>query len=111
VQNLIKEMILLVIKTIESTKAFPYISRANIIKQFDMSKASADKRIREIREEIEKGRYSEKSLIKDGGFVFVSYLVFIDYLSNRQKLMEPNLRKYVEPFNAYNTAREIGWYN
>lgn len=104
-------MIILVIKTIESTKAFPYISRANIIKQFDMSKASADKRIREIREEIEKGRYSEKSLIKDGGFVFVSYLVFIDYLSNRQRLLEPNLRKYVEPFNAYNTAREIGWYN
>lgn len=99
------------ITAIEDTKGFPYISRANIIKQFDMSKASADKRIKEIRSEIENGRYNERSLIKDGGFVFVSYLVFIDYLANRQQLMEPNLRKNVEPFNAYEVARDIGWYN
>ena len=99
------------ITAIEDTKGFPYISRANIIKQFDMSKASADKRIKEIRSEIEKGRYNERSLIKDGGFVFVSYLVFIDYLANRQSLKEPNLRKYVSPFNAYEVAKDIGWYS
>lgn len=99
------------ITAIEATRGFPYISRANIIKQFDMSKASADKRIKEIRSEIENGRYNEKSLIKDGGFVFVSYLVFVDYLANRQKLLEPNLRKYVEPFNPATIAKEIGWYN
>ena len=99
------------IKTIESTKAYPYISRANIIKQFDMSKASADKRIKESRDEIEKGRYSRRAVIKDGGFVLVNYLVIIDYMDNRQKLLEPNLRKYVEPFNAYEIARDIGWYN
>lgn len=99
------------ITTIEETKGFPYISRANIMKQFDMKKSSVDTRIKEIRGEIEKGRYNERSLIKDGGFVFVSYLVFVDYLANRQKLLEPNLRKYVEPFNAYKVARDMGWYN
>lgn len=98
------------ITTIEETKGFPYISRANIMKQFDMKKSSVDKRIKEIRDEIEKGRYNERSVIKDGGFVLVSYLVFVDYMANRQKLLEPNLRKYVEPFNAYEVARDMGWY-
>ena len=99
------------ITSIEYTRGYGYISRAGIIQQFKMSKSSVDKRLNEIKEEIKKGRYSERAFIKDGGFVFVNYLVFVDYLENRQKLLEPNARKEVKPFNAYAWARELGWYD
>lgn len=99
------------ITAIEYTRGYGYMSRANIIQQFKMSKASVDKRIKEIRDEIQNGRYSEESIIKDGGFVFVNYLVFVDYIANRQKLLEPNLRKQVKPFNAYDIAKNLGWYS
>lgn len=99
------------ITTIEPTKGKPYITRAGIKEQLDMSISSVNTRIKEIRQEIEKGRYPEIAIIKDGGFTLVNYLVFIDYESNRQKLKESNLRKYVEPFDAYKIAKSIGWYN
>lgn len=102
-------MIILDIKIIESTKRPKvFMTRANLMKHFDIGKSSVDKRIREIREEIEKGRYSEKSLIVDGGIVRVNYYVFEDYMFNRQKLLEPNLRKHVEPFSAYEWRKEEG---
>lgn len=99
------------ITTINYTRACPYITRANIASQLSISLASVDKRIKEIKEEIEKGRYSESSVIKDGGIVLINYLVFIDYEVNRQKLLDSNARKYVEPYSPGKIAREIGWYN
>lgn len=99
------------ITTIEATNGSPYISRANISQQMSMCLSSVDNRIREIKKEIQSGRYPESSVIKDGGFVLVNYLVFIDYMNNRQKLLESNLRKYVGPFRPAQVAREIGWYN
>ena len=99
------------ITTINYTRACPYISRANIADQFDISLSSVDKRIKEIKQEIEKGRYSTNSVIKDGGIVLVNYLVFIDYEINRQKLLDSNARKYAEPYKPSKIAREIGWYN
>ena len=99
------------ITTINYTRACPYISRANIADQFDISLSSVDKRIKEIKQEIEKGRYSTNSIIKDGGIVLVNYLVFIDYEINRQKLLDSNARKYAEPYTPSKIAREIGCYN
>lgn len=98
------------ITTIETVKREKeYITRANIMENFSMGKASVDNRLKGIKEEIANGRYPEMAIIKDGGFVFVNYLVFLDYLSNRDRLKEKNLRKYVEPFNAIKVAKQIGW--
>ncbi|MGN0393863.1 MAG: hypothetical protein ACI4EF_00705 [Coprococcus sp.] len=90
--------------------ASPYITRARISQEFDMSLGSVDKRIKEIKSEIEKGRYSEMAIIKDGGFCMVNYLVFIDYMKNRGRLTEKNLRKNVPDYNPKAVAYEIGWY-
>lgn len=78
--------------------------------ELDMSLGSVDKRIKEIKAEIEKGRYSDMAIIKDGGFCMVNYLVFIDYIKNRDRLTERNLRKNVPPYNPAKIAHELGWY-
>lgn len=88
----------------------PYISRGNLKEQFKMSLRAIDTRIQEIKEEIKQGRYGEFAYIKDGGFVLLNYLVWIDYLKYRERLKEKNLRKNVPPFDAKKIAQEIGWY-
>lgn len=72
--------------------------------------SSVDNRIKELVGEIKSGRYNELAVIKDGGFVFVNYLALIDYLSNRQRLRNKNLRKTVPPYEPKKVAQEIGWY-
>ena len=99
------------IENLDSTKGHPYITRANLRQQLGISLASIDIRVREIKKEVENGRYTDLAVIKDGGIVLINYLVFIDYEKNRQKLLEPNLRKYVEPFNPREVAENMGWYN
>ena len=98
------------ITTIETVKREKeYMTRAELMENFSMKKASVDNRLKGLREEIENGRYPAMSIIKDGGFIFVNYLVFIDYLANRDKLNDKYARKYVEPYNALNVAKQIGW--
>ena len=98
------------ITVIEHTHGYGYMRKTEVRKHWNMSKASVDKRFKEIEEEIKKGRYSERSIIKDGGLIYVNYLVFSDYMNNRQKLLDSNARKQVEPFNAHAYARDLGWY-
>lgn len=88
-----------------------YKSKAELRIEWDICNTTIDTRLKEIEEEANKGRYPSNSVIRDGGIIRVNHLVFIDYMYNRQKLMEPNLRKYVEPFNAYEIARNIGLHN
>ena len=99
------------INLIESTKGYPYITRANLSKQLGVSVGTVDNRAKEIEVEVDNGRYPDCSVIHDGGITLFNYLVFLDYLNNRQKLREPNLRKYVEPFQPRKIAYSIGWYN
>lgn len=88
-----------------------YKSRAELRIEWDICNTTIDTRLKEIEAEASKGRYPSNSVIRDGGIIRVNHLVFIDYMYNRQKLLEPNLRKYVEPFNAYEIARNIGLHN
>ena len=90
--------------------ASPYISRAGISDQLNISKPTVDNRIREIKEQIKAGRYNDLAVIKDGGVVLVNYLVFIDYMANRQKLLEKNLARTVPAFRPKKVAESIGWY-
>ena len=94
----------------ESTKGIPYKSKVVLAKELGISPGTVNNRAKEIKEEVLNGRYPDCSIIEDGGLKLINYLVFIDYLNNRQKLREPNLRKYVQPFDAYEIAKSIGYY-
>lgn len=99
------------ITNMESISGVPYKSKIVLAKELGISPGTVNNRAKEIKEEVINGRYPECSVIEDGGLKLINYLVFIDYLNNRQKLREPNLRKYVQPFDAYEIARSIGYYN
>ena len=85
----------------------PYMSKGDICKSMKMSKTSLDRRLKEIRNEVKQGRYSEYAIIKDGGIVWVNYLVLIDYMKNRQMLLDSNAKKYVEPFNGRKVVEQV----
>lgn len=87
-----------------------YKSKAQIVSATGMSKRTVEGRIAEIRQEIDSGRYSEYAVIRDGGFLWVNWLVWSDYECFRQKLLQKNLRKNVPPFNPYKLAFELGMY-
>lgn len=100
------------IEIIEINRTFgrPYMSRIELSKAFNMSKNAIDKRIMELKEEINSGRYNEYAFIKDGGFVFINTLVWIDFIKQHDRLKEKNLRKSVQPFDPRKIAETIGWY-
>lgn len=85
-----------------------YKSKAELRIEWDICNTTIDTRLKEIEKEVNNGRYPANSVIRDGGIIRVNHLVFIDYMYNRQKLLETNLRKHVESFNAYEVAKNIG---
>ena len=58
---------------------------------------------REIDDQIKDGRYSATSM-GDGDPRSVNYYVYRDYITNRRKLKDKNLRKHVKPFNPAEIA-------
>ena len=88
-----------------------YKTKEELKIEWSICTTTIDTRLKEIEDEVLKGRYPSNSVIRDGGIVRVNHLVFIDYMNNRQRLLQPNLRKYIEPFNAYEIARSIGLHN
>ena len=88
-----------------------YKTKEELKIEWSICTTTIDTRLKEIEDEVLKGRYPNNSVIRDGGIVRVNHLVFIDYMNNRQRLLQPNLRKYIEPFNAYEIARSIGLHN
>ena len=88
-----------------------YKTKEELKIEWSICTTTIDTRLKEIEDEVLKGRYPTNSVIRDGGIVRVNHLVFIDYMTNRQRLLQPNLRKYVEPFNAFEIAKSIGLHN
>ena len=88
-----------------------YKTKEELKIEWSICTTTIDTRLKEIEDEVLKGRYPSNSVIRDGGIVRVNHLVFIDYMNNRQRLMQANLRKYVEPFNAFEIAKSIGLHN
>lgn len=74
---------------------------------FGMSKQTVTSRIKEIEQEVEAGRYGPHSVIHDVGYVAVNPLVFVDYLTYRQRLRNKNLRKNVPEYDPFRTANEL----
>ena len=62
------------INLIETTKGYPYITRANLSKQLGVSVGTVDNRAKEIEAEVDNGRYPDCSVIHDGGITLFNYL-------------------------------------
>ena len=58
----------------------------------------------EIRQQVKDGRYPDGS-VSDTKPASVNYYVYRDYLTNRRKLKNKNLRKTAVPFNPAEIAR------
>jgi hypothetical protein len=87
----------------------PMIRREAIREQFDIGHSAVAKALKDIQEEIKKGRYSPLAYTKAGGMVWVSYLVLLDYFHYRDRLADKNARKHVPAYEAKEWLHEIGW--
>ena len=60
-------------------------------------------KVKEIREEIKRGRYKPYAILEEGK-IKVNKLVYCDYSTHRALLKDKNLRKTVPPFNGSEVA-------
>ena len=98
------------ITTLNEASGSPYMTKEHLAELLSCTKVTINTRMKEIEEEVKNGRYGQHAIIRDGGIVLINYLVWIDYLRWRKQLKEKNLRKLVPKFDAYEVAKEIGWY-
>lgn len=98
------------ITEIREISASPYKTKAEIAEAYSICGRTVKARIDEIEAEVKKGRYSKYSILRDGPLLWINILVWIDYMANRQKLLNKNARKFVEPYDPAAIAHEIGWY-
>lgn len=88
-------------------------TKAQLVEETGWTKRSIETRLAEIEEEQHPGGRYEKCTYcvnRDGGFVTVNYLVWMDYIHFRKRLQEKNLRKSVPPYDPYKVAFEYGFY-
>lgn len=95
----------------ESIRGYPYEHKEQIAREFGISKATVDNRLKEIEKEIKNGRYDDHAIIRDGKLVLINMIVFIDYLTYRRQLRDRNARKYTPEFRPEKIVRDIGWSN
>ena len=95
----------------ESIRGYPYMHKEQLAKEFNISMGTVHNRMKEIQEEIKKGRYNDYAVIQDGKLVLVNVLVFIDYLTYRRQLLDRNARKYTPAFQPEKLVQTIGWSN
>lgn len=86
----------------------PYVTKKQLAEELEISPNTVKARIQEIEEEIQKGRYEEYAVMRDGQLLAVNYMVWIDYITYRQRLREKNLRKFVPPFDPEKIAPYAG---
>lgn len=98
------------ITELRQMSADPYKTKADLAEAYKLCVRTVGYRVKEIEAEVKAGRYPEHSVIRDGQLLWVNQLVWIDYMCNRKKLLEKNLRKFVPPYNPKEIAHEIGWY-
>lgn len=95
----------------EDIRKCPYKTQQWIVSEIGIGRTTVYERLKEIEKEIEKGRYSRYSVVRDGNLVLVNVLVFIDYLTYRGSLREKNARKHVPPFDPAEVMEACGWNN
>lgn len=90
---------------VETGKSYPRLfMTAKQLSEYEGHKENYYRTIfREIDDQIKDGRYSATSM-GDGDPRSVNYYVYRDYITNRRKLKDKNLRKHVKPFNPAEIA-------
>ena len=73
-----------------------YMKKESLAKEFEVTTRTIDNRLKEFREEIEKGRYPAGVII-DGPRI--NFFAFSDYLTYRGRLLDKNLRKTVPEYD------------
>lgn len=96
---------------VESIRGYPYETKERLADEFHVSKGTIRNRVKEIEEEIKKGRYNDYAIIRDGQILLINTIVFIDYLKYRKMLLDKNARKYVPEFKPELVVRTLGWSN
>lgn len=96
---------------VESIRGYPYETKERLADEFHCSKGTIRNRVKEIEEEIKKGRYNDYAIIRDGQILLINTIVFIDYLKYRKMLLDKNARKYVPEFKPELVVRTLGWSN
>lgn len=83
------------------------MTKSQLAQSFGISLHTTADRIKEIEEEVRRGRYGRHSVVRDVGFVACNPLVFADYMVYRQKLRNEITRKYVPEYDAAEVVREL----
>lgn len=90
---------------IETGKSIPRLfMTANQLAEYEgMTSGHYRQVFQEIEEQIQNGRYPRAALADDKPRS-VNYYVYRDYITNRKKLKNRTLKKYVKPFNPAEIA-------
>lgn len=70
---------------------------------FEDSRTLFYTKVKEIKEQVKKGRYSKYAVLDDGK-VRVNYFVYYDYCTYRRMLNDKNASKYAPPFEPKEIA-------
>lgn len=91
---------------VETGKSFPrlFMTAEQLAEYEGMTGSHYRQIFNEIKDQIGNGRYPKSSL-SDGKPRSVNYYVYRDYVANRKRLRDRNLRKTVEPFNSAEIAQ------
>ena len=95
----------------ESIRGYPYMRIVQLAKEFQIGTGTVRTRLLEIEDEIKTGRYNDYAVIRDGNIILINVLVFIDYMTYRQQLLDRNARKYTPAFHPEKLVQMIGWSN
>lgn len=86
---------------------YPYKSKSALANDLSISKSTVHIRAAEL--EQQKDRYGDLAVIRDGQIVLINALAFLDWLRYRRELLDPNMKKFVPPFDAEKLAKSMGW--
>lgn len=93
---------------IKAVGRLPYISKAKMMKIFEMSPSTASRRIADLDRYVQSGRYGPYTILDGAGVTRVNVLALVDYLKYKKQL-DAGIR--VPPFDINKVAKEavIDW--
>lgn len=96
---------------VESIRGYPYETKERLADEFHCSKGTIRNRVKEIEEEIKKGRYNDYAIIRDGQILLINVPVFMDFLKWRHMLRDKNARKHAPEYRPELAVQALGWSN
>ena len=93
----------------EIIRGYPYKTPDGVADEIHKCRATVMNRLKDLKKEIESGRYSDYAIIEDEGITLINVPVFFDFLKYRKMLADRNARKYVPPFRPEEIMQISGW--